>query len=179
MGLPVSAAVRSFMLYLLVQLALLMAFPRAAKAQSTDTTSVSPLAISGYAEVYFSYDLSEPRNGERPVFLYNHRRHNEVALNLGFIKAAYNRQNVRANLALMAGTYPQYNLAEEPTDLRSVLEANVGLRLSAKRDLWLDAGCASIAYRARKRCRCGLLDTHAKHLGREHTVFRDRCPCYL
>jgi hypothetical protein len=128
------------MLYLLVQLALLMAFPRAAMAQSTDTTHVSPLAISGYAEVYFSYDLSAPRNGERPAFLYNHRRHNEVALNLGFIKAGYNRQNVRANLALMAGTYPQYNLAAEPVELRSMMEANVGVRLSATKDLWLDAG---------------------------------------
>jgi hypothetical protein len=47
---------------------------------------------------------------------------------------------VRGNLALMAGTYPQYNLAAEPELLRSVYEANVGVRLSSSKNLWLDAG---------------------------------------
>lgn len=109
-------------------------------AQTADSTEVPRIAVSGYAELYYGYDLSAPVSGERPAFLYNYRRHNEVALNLGFIKATYSRRNVRANMALMAGTYPQYNLAAEPAELRSVLEANIGVRLGTKRDLWLDAG---------------------------------------
>jgi hypothetical protein len=110
------------------------------QAPPADSSKADPVAISGYAEVYYTYDLSAPKNGERPSFLYNYRRHNEVALNLGFIKAAYNKENLRANLALMAGTYPQYNLAAEPAVMRSVFEANIGVRLGTKHDLWLDAG---------------------------------------
>ncbi len=111
------------------------------KTSSVQDSAVVPaLAISGYAEVYFAYDLSSPGNGERPSFLYNYRRTNEVNVNLTYLKATYAKDRVRANLALMAGTYSQYNLAAEPAQLRNLLEANIGVRLSAKRDLWLDAG---------------------------------------
>ena len=109
-------------------------------AQTADSTQVPSVAVSGYAEVYYAFDLGQPHDGERPSFLYNHKRHNEVALNLGFLKAAYAQANVRANLALMAGTYAQYNLAGEPAALRSLYEANIGVRLGRSRDLWVDAG---------------------------------------
>lgn len=140
MRLQASATMRSYIAFVPLLTALFANSPRTCEAQSADTTMASPLIFSGYVEVYYSYDLSAPRNGERPSFLYNHRRHNEVALNLGFLKASYTRRNVRANLALMTGTYPQYNLAAEPVELRSMMEANVGVRLSASKDLWLDAG---------------------------------------
>jgi Putative beta-barrel porin-2, OmpL-like. bbp2 len=107
---------------------------------ASDTTAAQALLISGYAEVYFAYDLSSPGNGERPPFLYNYRRHNEVSVNLAYLKAAYVKDRVRANLALMTGTYPQYNLAAEPPPLRNLLEANIGVKLSTRHDLWLDAG---------------------------------------
>lgn len=114
--------------------------PEQIVSSRTDTLQAGRLTLSGYAEVYYSFDLSSPASGERPAFLYNHRRHNEVNVNLAYIKAAYANERVRGNMALMAGTYPQYNLAQEPEALRSLLEANVGVRLSSKRDLWLDAG---------------------------------------
>jgi hypothetical protein len=40
----------------------------------------------------------------------------------------------------MTGTYTQANLASEPEVLRHILEANIGIRLSVKHNLWLDAG---------------------------------------
>jgi hypothetical protein len=40
----------------------------------------------------------------------------------------------------MAGTYAQYNLAAEPELLRNVFEANAGVKLSTRRNLWLDVG---------------------------------------
>lgn len=100
----------------------------------------SALAVSGYAEVYYCYDLAQPDDHLRPWFVYSHNRHNEVNLNLALVRLAYARESVRANLALMAGTYAQYNLANEPELLRHVFEANVGLRLSQGSGLWLDAG---------------------------------------
>ena len=105
----------------------------------TDST-VSKLQISVYADVYYGYDFGKSKNHERPSFLYNHNRTSEVNLNLGFIKATYTDDRVRATLALMAGTYAQYNLAAEQGLLKNVYEANVGLKLNRKHNVWLDAG---------------------------------------
>ena len=70
--------------------------------------TVKSLTFSGYLETYYSYDFGNPTNHERPSFFYSYNRHNEVNLNIGFAKASYNTDQVRGNLALMTGTYPQY-----------------------------------------------------------------------
>ena len=100
----------------------------------------SPLTFSGYVETYYSYDFNEPENHTRPGFVYSHNRHNELNLNLGFAKVNYAKNNLRGNLAIMAGTYAQYNLAGEQDLLRNVFEANVGVKISSKHNLWVDAG---------------------------------------
>jgi Putative beta-barrel porin-2, OmpL-like. bbp2 len=63
-----------------------------------------------------------------------------VNLNLGFVKLAYAQEQVRGNLAIMAGTYANANLAAEPGVLKNVLEANAGVKISKKKNLWVDAG---------------------------------------
>lgn len=105
----------------------------------TDSTK-NPLSISGYIETYYSYDFANPSDNNRPGFVYSHNRHNEVNLNLGFIKAAYATDKVRANLALMTGTYANANLAAEPGVLKNIFEANAGVKISKKKNLWVDAG---------------------------------------
>lgn len=100
----------------------------------------SPLTFSGYIETYYSYDFGNPDNHLRPGFIYSHNKHNELNLNLGFAKVNYAKDNVRGNLALMAGTYAEYNLAAEQDLLRNVFEANVGVKISSKYNLWVDAG---------------------------------------
>ena len=100
----------------------------------------SPLTFSGYIETYYSYDFGNPDNHLRPGFIYSHNKHNELNLNLGFAKVNYAKDNVRGNLALMAGTYAEYNLAAEQDLLRNVFEANVGVKISSKHNLWIDAG---------------------------------------
>jgi hypothetical protein len=109
-------------------------------AQQDSNLVSKKMVLSAYAELYYAYDFANPASHERPEFLYNHKRHNEINLNLGYIKAAYNSGNVRANFALMTGTYAQYNLAHEQGLLKNVYESNAGLKLSNKRNLWLDAG---------------------------------------
>ena len=103
-------------------------------------TSASSFSISGYAEVYYAYDFSNPDDHTRPSFLYSHNRHNEFNLNLGFVKAAYAADRFRGNLALAAGTYMNANYAAEPGVLQNVYEANGGIKLSKNSNLWLDAG---------------------------------------
>lgn len=119
-------------------LLLLIAATHFAFAQ-TDSSKGS-VTFSGYLEAYYAYDFNQPDNHELPFFLYNFKRHNEVNLNLGFINANYTSSRLRANFGLMAGTYAQYNLAAEQSLLRLVWQANIGLRLSSTKNVWLDAG---------------------------------------
>lgn len=110
------------------------------QAQTDSTKTANPLKISGYIETYYAYDFGQPETNTRPNFTYSHNRHNEVALNLGFVKATYEKDNVRANIALMAGTYSNANLAAEEGVLKNIYEANAGIKLSETKNLWVDAG---------------------------------------
>jgi len=107
------------------------------KAQ-TDT--VLPKFLNGFSEIYYSYDFSNPSDHTRPGFIYSHNRHNEVNLNLGFIKAGYKTKNTRANVAFMAGTYSNANLSAEPGVLKNIYEANAGVKISKNKNIWVDAG---------------------------------------
>jgi hypothetical protein len=105
----------------------------------TDSTK-NPLTFSGYLETYYVYDFANPLDHNRPSFIYSHNRHNEININLGFVKANYQKSDMRANLALMAGTYSNANLSAEPGLLKNLYEANVGVKISKKKNLWVDAG---------------------------------------
>jgi hypothetical protein len=91
-------------------------------------------------EAYYSYDFNEPEDGNRAPFVYSFNRHNEINVNLGFLKAAYHSQTIRGNMAIMTGTYANANLAAEPGVLRNILEANAGVKLSDDKEVWIDAG---------------------------------------
>ncbi len=93
-----------------------------------------------FLDIYYSYDFGKPANHIKPQFLFNHNRHNEVTINIALLSLSYSDSTKRANIGLMAGTYPEYNLASEPDALRNLYEANIGIKISEKRELWLDAG---------------------------------------
>jgi len=121
----------------------------------TETPKPNPFSFSGYVEAYYQYDFNKPTDNNRPGFIYSHSRHNEFNLNLGFLKGSYNAERVRANLAIAAGTYMNANYAAETGVLKNVYEANAGLKISKKKNLWIDAGIFS------------------SHIGFESAVSRD------
>lgn len=96
--------------------------------------------LTGYLEVYYLYDLDKPDNHTRPSFMSSYNRSNEVNVNLGFIKGSYSTSRLRAYLAIMTGTYTNANMKNEPGVLRNIFEANTGVKLSATKEVWLDAG---------------------------------------
>lgn len=100
----------------------------------------NPLSIKGYTEIYYSYDFAEPDSHIKQSFLYNYNRHNTVNLNLGMLKAEYKTGVIRGNLAFMAGTYVNDNMSAESETLKHLYEANVGVKVSRKSDVWIDAG---------------------------------------
>ncbi len=98
------------------------------------------VSLSGFVDVYYMYDFNQPTQTGRQPFLFNHNRHNEMNLNLGFIKLEASHKKYRSKLALQAGTYVNDNYAAEPETYKSLFEANVGFSLNKKNNLWLDAG---------------------------------------
>ncbi|MGE8426842.1 MAG: porin [Sphingobacterium sp.] len=108
-----------------------------------DTTQNTRLSISGYLEAYYLRDFNNPLGNTRPGFVYSHNRTNEVNINLALLKAAYETTNTRANLALGVGTYMNANYSAEPGVLKNIYEANAGVRISKKHNLWIDAGIFS------------------------------------
>ncbi|MFN8286308.1 MAG: porin [Chitinophagales bacterium] len=98
------------------------------------------LDLSAYIEAYYIYDFNQPQSGNRPAFVYSHNRHNEFNVNHAFVRLAYNAPRLRAAVAIMAGTYANANLSAEPGVLKNIFEANAGINLLKKKQLWLDAG---------------------------------------
>ena len=71
------------------------------------SNKLSNFTISGYTEVFYSYDFNQRADHIRQPFFYTFNRHNEVNVNIARLKAEYATDNMRANIALMAGTYPE------------------------------------------------------------------------
>ena len=109
-------------------------------AQDSLWQTAPEINFSGYVDVFYAFDLNRPQADARQPFLYNHNRHNEFNLNNGILKVNATHPKYRANLALHAGTYVEDNYANEPLSLKYISEANVGLGLNKKQNLWLDAG---------------------------------------
>lgn len=88
--------------------------------------------LSGYADIYYQYDFNKATDKLRPPFLYNFKKHDELTINLIFLKGNFESKKLRANLGLMAGNYAKYNLAAEPEFFRYIYEANIGYKFSDK-----------------------------------------------
>ena len=120
-----------------ILLALFLFFTFRCIAQVDSTKSFN---VNAYIETYYSYDFSKPLNNEKPDFNYNYKKHDQLNLNLAFIKANYQNKSVRSNLALMTGNYAMYNLSVEPNWAKPIFEANVGYKLLRQHNFWIDAG---------------------------------------
>jgi hypothetical protein len=96
--------------------------------------------LSGFIDSYYAFDFNRPSTLKRQNFLYNHNRHNQFAINLAYIKYAINHSKYRANIAFHSGTYVNDNYAAEPTLLKLINEANVGVSLSKRNKVFLDLG---------------------------------------
>jgi hypothetical protein len=112
-----------------------------AKSQKDSLWNQSPTkTLSGYVDSYYAFDFNRPNTLKRQNFLYNHNRHNQFAINLAYIKYAISHPKYRANIALHSGSYVHDNYAAEPTLLKLINEANVGVSLSKNNKTFLDFG---------------------------------------
>jgi hypothetical protein len=129
-----------YLRHTIISIVLLLVFSLSMHAFAQEDSTKPILKISGYLETYYSYDFEKPADHNRPAFIYSFNRSNEVNLNIGFIKTSFEQKNIRANLALMAGTYTNANLATEPGVLKNIFEANAGVKIHKTKNIWIDAG---------------------------------------
>jgi hypothetical protein len=138
-----------------------------------DTMTISQrLDWSAYVETYYSYHFANPDQQNAPGFIYSYNRHNEVNINLAYLQAAYEKERIKARVALMAGTYTNANLAQEPGVLKNIFEASIGLRLAKNKSWWLDAGIfpSHIGFESAVGARCWNLS---------RSMAADNSPYYL
>ena len=103
------------------------------------TSAVPKVSFKGYVEGYMAIDQNRPAGQNRPLF-YNFNRERELTVNLAFVEIAGSTENLRFKFTPAFGTYMQANYAAEPEGFRYLFETNAGVRLNAKRSIWLDAG---------------------------------------
>lgn len=104
-----------------------------------DSLEMGKLVVGGQVDTYYGFDFNEPAQSVRP-YTVSSARHNEININLAFIDLKYMNERVRAHLVPGFGTYINDNYATEKGSLKNLVEANVGVRLSEKRNIWIDAG---------------------------------------
>lgn len=101
---------------------------------------VRGVSVNLFADFYYGGALDQTQAQRRPGFLFNHTDTDEPQLNLGLVQFAVQTQSSRARLGLMAGSYVQENLAQEPGWANNLFEMNVGIALDGKQAIWLDLG---------------------------------------
>jgi len=84
--------------------------------------------------------------GKTLPYMVSSAQNNTIAINLAMLDIRYQTAGVRARLVPTFGTYMNANLANEPGTLKNLLEASVGVRLSKKHDVWMDAGVLGSPY---------------------------------
>ena len=125
------------------------------------------ISIGGYIDAYYGFNFNQPENGNLP-YLVSMARHNEANINLSFLDLRYSNERLRARIAPGFGTYMNANYAAEPGALRFLVEANAGVKLSKKKDIWLDFGIFGSPY------------TNESAVSRDHLMYtRSLAPEYV
>jgi hypothetical protein len=100
----------------------------------------SPFQFSAFLNLYYGYDFNQPNTTKRLPFLFNHTRHNTLAVNLALVTGSYESGRFRASLGIQQGTYAKDNYANEPDFLKWIHQAYLGYALTEDKKLWLEAG---------------------------------------
>ncbi|MBX2897392.1 MAG: porin [Cyclobacteriaceae bacterium] len=101
--------------------------------------------VNGYVDTYYGYNFNKPATKEQPYFV-SMARNNEFNINLAYIDVKYSSARLRARFVPGFGTYINANYAAEPGVLKNIVEGNVGVKLFANKNIWLDAGVFGSPY---------------------------------
>lgn len=114
-------------------------------SDSYDSLENGKISIGGLVDAYYGYDFNKPNSKNRDYSV-SSSRHNEFNINLAYLDIKYKNNRVRAHLVPGFGTYMNENYVNEKGTVRNLVEANVGVKISKKREIWIDAGVLGSPY---------------------------------
>ncbi len=100
------------------------------------------ITLGGFVDVY----ANSSGAAKTLPYMVSSAQNNTFAVNLAMLDIRYQTAGIRARLVPAFGTYMNTNLANEPGTLKNLLEASVGVRISKKYNVWLDAGILGSPY---------------------------------
>ncbi len=112
---------------------------------TVETTIIGHVGLGGYVDTYYGYNFSQPKSGKSPYFV-SSDSHNELTVNLAYVDVRYRSSYMRVRFVPAFGTYMDANYANEPGSIGNMLEANVGILVSPKKKIWIDAGVLGSPY---------------------------------
>ena len=96
-------------------------------------------------EWYYSYNSFSTSGSKLPLFVsFGHA--NELNQNMIYADLKLQKKRLRGHFLPAMGTFMEHNSASEKGIFKNLLEANVGVQLSKKRNIWLDAGVLGSPY---------------------------------
>lgn len=110
-----------------------------------DSLETGKISIGGYVDTYYGFDFSQPANSER-AYCVSSSRHNEININIAYIDVKYANHKIRGRIVPGFGTYMNTNYSAESGSLKNLIEANGGVCLSRKKNIWVDAGIIGSPY---------------------------------
>lgn len=110
-----------------------------------DSVTSEKIKIGGYIDTYFGSSLYSAKTYDRPFFV-SSSGNNKANINLAFLEARWQGNRFRFNLVPAAGSYMRRNYAAEKERDKYIFEANAGLKLSNKLNIWLDGGILDSPY---------------------------------
>jgi len=132
-----------------------------------DSLKKGTLTIGGGIDAYYGYCFNDVYSGNMPLYV-SMARQNEFNLNLAYLDVKYESDRVRFRFIPGIGTYMNANYAAEPGLLKVPVEANAGVQLSTKKEIWLEAGVFSSPY------------TNETPISKDHLVYsRSLAPEYV
>ncbi|MBL7810619.1 MAG: outer membrane beta-barrel protein [Bacteroidetes bacterium] len=133
---------------------LIFLFPLFSRAQVSNTgfidtgggEHIGKITIGAYMDLYYGHYTRRTGGTGSVPFMVSSNRNNELNLNLAHLDVRYRTENLRARFVPGFGTYMNSNHGPEPQTLAFVVEASAGIRLSKKKDIWLDGGVIGSPY---------------------------------
>lgn len=116
-----------------------------ATMDTTEITMIGHVGLGGYIDSYYGYNFNKPENSTNQYFV-SSARDNEFAINLAYVDVRYRSSNMRARFVPGFGTYMDANYKNEPGSLKNMVEASVGVLVSKKNNIWVDAGVIGSPY---------------------------------
>ena len=105
-----------------------------------DSTFLKKLDLSLYNEIYYSQNLNDLNQTNKPNFLYNHKQENTLGINTLIGKISIKDSMIRGTFGMIFGAFAANNMSEEPSWARNLYEANFGFKIMKKHNVWFDLG---------------------------------------